>query len=77
MKFVHVLGHSMDISSPQNCTIYTLVGNENQLDCICLSKMSNQSIIDADLAWSISLEKGTNEKGKITSVAFDMMKSKD
>jgi hypothetical protein len=70
------MGHAIDVSSPQNCTIYTLVGNENQIDCICLSKMSNQSIIDTDLAWSIMLEKGTNQKGKINSLAFDMNKSK-
>ena len=76
MKFFYVLGHTLDTFSNHHSAIYTLVGNENELDCICMSKTPNHSILDADLAWTLTLAKGTNEKGKINSVTVDIIKSR-
>lgn len=72
MKYFYILGHSLTQFST---TIYVLVGNENQVDCLCISKMSKQDIVDIELSWSLSLQRGDHEKGKITSIGFDALKS--
>lgn len=37
--------------------------------------MAKQDIVDIELVWSLNLQKGDREKGKITSIAFDALKS--
>ena len=40
-----------------------------------MSRMAKQDIVDIELAWSLNLQRGDREKGKISSVAFDSLKS--